>query len=121
MFDTPALLLAILVAAVIVAALHAAHRGENTGRGWIVAGALALGLILIGVIDLLRYAPRETHFTTVIVGVLLPVSGTLGFLRGTRKMRRVWLRLILAFLVAFVLLVGGLQIGATVASRLIPF
>ena len=117
--DLPALLTAIGVALVITLALRFAHRGENHRRGWITAGILAAVLTGIGFIDLLRATPRETYFSTVIVGAALPVLGALGMIRGTRPVRP-WIRWPLVFLTAFLLLFGGLIIGATFASRLFP-
>lgn len=119
-FDIPALLLTIVVAAIIAAALVYAHRDGNNRRGWIVAGVLTLVFSAIGALDLLRSSPRETHFTTVIVGVALPVLGALGMIHGTRRVRP-WVRWLLTFVTALVLLIGGLQLGATVAARFLPF
>lgn len=117
--DLPALLIAIGIALLITVALMRAHAVENHRRGWITAAILAAALSIIGVIDLLRATPRETHISTVIVGAALPVLGALGMIRGTRGVRP-WIRWPLVFLTAFLLLFGGLLIGATFASRLLP-
>jgi hypothetical protein len=117
--DLPALLLAITIALVITVVLIRAHAVENHRRGWITAGILAAVLTAVGVIDLLRVTPRETNIATVIVGAALPVFGALGMIRATRGVRP-WIRWPLVFLTAFVLLFGGLLIGATFASRLLP-
>jgi hypothetical protein len=74
-------------------------------------------LIAIGVLDLLRQEPRETHMATVILGGTLPVLGALGTLRGTRRVSKRWIRWPLIFLMTFVLLFVGLLIGATVLPR----
>ena len=117
--DLPALLTAISVALVITLALRIAHRGENHRRGWITAGILAAALAGLGILDLLRVQPREMQLATVIVGAALPVLGALGMIRGTRPVRW-WIRWPLVFVTAFLLLFGGLLIGATLASRLFP-
>ena len=117
--DLPALLVASTIALVITVALMRAHAVESHRRGWITAGVLAAALTAIGATDLLWATPRETNFATVIVGAALPVLGALGMIRGTRSVRP-WIRWPLVFLVAFVLLFGGLLIGATIASRLLP-
>lgn len=116
-FDIPALLLALAVAVVIAASLIIAHRGGNR-RGWIVAGVLAVALIGIGAADILRAAPRETHVSTVATGVLLAVLGSLGMVRGTRRVRP-WLRWLLTVLVALALLMVGLLLGAAFVSRFV--
>lgn len=119
-FDVPALLITILIAVAIAAGLLHSDRGRNTRRVWLTAGVLWLLFSAIGVIDLALSDPRETHFTTVLVGLAIPVLGTLGIVLGTRPTRR-WIRWAVTVLTAFVLLVGGLQLGATVASRFLPF
>lgn len=117
--DIPALLLAIAVSVVIAAALLLAHRG-GTRRGWIAAGVLAVALMAAGVADLMRVPPRETHISTVASGVLLSVLGTLGIVRGTRRVRP-WVRWALTIVAALVLLLGGLLLGAALVSRFLPF
>ena len=117
--DLPALLISITIALAITAALMRAHRGDNHRRGWIAAGLVTAVLIAIGMLDLARANPRETHFSTVIVAAALPVVGTLGMIRATRRVRP-WVRWLMAFGTAFVLLFAGLLIGATLASRLLP-
>ena len=119
--DYPALLLATLIAAGITEALIRAHRGENHRRGWIMAGIVSGVLLAIGLIDL-RVAPRhEIPIATVIVGGTLPVLGTVGMIRATHRGRRPWIRWLMVFATAFVLLFGGLLLGATIPSRLLPF
>src|SRR6185295_5348567 len=117
--DLPALLISIAIALVITVALMRAHRGDNHRRGWITAGAVAAALIVIGIADLARATPRETRYATVIVAAMLPAIGTLGMIRATRRVRP-WVRWLMAFATAFILLFGGLLIGATLASRLLP-
>ena len=117
--DVPALLISIIVALAITVALMVAHRGDNHRRGWLAAGGVSAALIAIGLIDLLRVTPRETNIGAVIVGAALPVLGALGMIRGTRRVRP-WIRWPMVFLTAYALLFGGLLIGATLASRLLP-
>src|SRR5688572_10449200 len=83
------------VALLISGGLVLALRGDNARRGWIVATALFLALCALGVVDLLRYSPRETTFSNVVIGFLLPVLGTLGILRATRRVRP-WIRWVVA-------------------------
>jgi hypothetical protein len=107
------------VALLITVGLGLALRDDNTRRGWIVAGALFAVLCAIGIVDLLRHSPRETHFSNVVIGFLVPVLGTLGILRGTRRVRP-WIRWVVAYLTAFLLLFAGFLLGATFA-RFLPF
>ena len=115
--DVTALVLGVGIALLITGALGWALRAGDTRRGWIAAGGLFAGLTALGVIDLLRYSPRETPFGIVVIGALVPVLGTLGFVRATRSVRP-WIRWPLAFLIAFLLVFGGLLLGATVARWL---
>src|SRR4051812_18733706 len=107
--DVPALLLAILVAGAITTALLFAFRNEDKRRTWIVGGILVAAVVVLGVIDLAREAPRETHLATPFAGGALPILGALGMVRGTRGVRP-WLRWSMVFLTAFVLLFAGLLI-----------
>lgn len=117
--DFPAILVGTVIALVVTGVLGWALRGGETRRGWLVAAALYAALTAIGVIDLLRYTPRETPYGIVAIAALLPVIGTLGLLRATRTVRP-WIRWTLAFLLAFLLLFGGLLLGAMMA-RWLPF
>ena len=117
--DFIALGTAAAVALVIVVVLALALRGGDTRRGWIAAGALFTVLCALGIIDLLRHAPRETMFSNVVIGVLAPVLGTLGIMRGTRRVRP-WIRWVVGYLMAFLLVFAGFLLGATVA-RFLPF
>lgn len=114
--DFPALVLATTIAAVVATALILAHRGDDNRRGWIVAAALAAVLLALGSADLLRQSPREMHITTVLIGGSLPVLGALGMVRGTRRVH-LWVRWMMVFATALVLLFGGLLIGAAVLPR----
>lgn len=116
--DVTAIVLGAAIALAITAALGWALRDGNKKRGWLTAGVVFGVLVLLGVVDLLRHSPRETPFSTVVVGVALPVLGTLGILFGTRRVRT-WLRWTLAFATAFLLVFGGLLLG-TVLTRWIP-
>lgn len=115
--DVPALTLG-LVAAVIITAVVAFFADNGTPRDWLVAGALALLLMAIGIANLMTESPRETHIATAIVGAILPVAGATGITHGTRRVRP-WIRWPIVFLTAFVLLLGGLLLGASVLPRFI--
>ena len=117
--DIPAILLVIGLARVITVTLVRAHRDDQPRRGWIAAGILFLGLLALGIVDLLRYSPRETLFSVVAVGVAVPVLGAFGMVRATHRSRP-WLRWTLTYLTALFLLFGGLLLGAAV-SRWLPF
>src|SRR5688500_9022340 len=114
--DVAALSLSIIISAAITAVL-ARFANSGTRRDWVVAGATALLLMLIGIVDLLTERPRETHMATAVVGALLPVAGAIGVMRGSRRIQRAWLRWLIVFLVAFVLLLGGLLLGASILPR----
>jgi hypothetical protein len=118
--DLPALVLAVAISLVVSATLIAAHGTNNRRRGWIVAGALAAALLAIGVADLVREEPRETHMATVVLGSLFPVFGALGAIRGTHRISRPWIRWPLIFLATFALLFVGLLVGATLVPRYLP-
>lgn len=117
--DIPVIILTAVVAAMITGVLAWALRDGNARRGWLAAAGLVVALLVMGVVDLLRHSPRETPFTLLVVGVVPPVLGALGILRGTRRMRP-WLRWLLAFGTALLLLFGGFLLGAVV-SRWLPF
>jgi hypothetical protein len=114
--DFPALLLAIVVAALISAALITGYRGESKRRVWIVAGILSAVLLTLSAADVLRQSPRETHILAPILGATLPVLGALGMVLATRAVQ-MWLRALLVFATALVLLFGGLLLGAAVIPR----
>ena len=115
--DLTALLVGAAVAIAVTGTLGWALRGDDTRRGWLAAGALFVALTAIGALDLLRHSPRETPFGIVAVAALLLVLGTLGLLRATRSVRP-WIRWPLTVSVAFLLVFGGLLLGATVARWL---
>jgi hypothetical protein len=117
--DIPALILSVVIAAAITVALELAHADDNHRRGWIVSGAVAAVLTLLIMADLLRATPRQTPLITAVFGGVLPVLGALGLVRGTRRMRP-WIRWPLVFITAFILLYGGLLLGATYGTRLFP-
>lgn len=114
--DFAALGLGVLVAAIITAALAWATRVDSWLRVWVVAGVVAVILIAVGMADLLRERPRETHVATVLVGIPLPVLGAVGMQRAMRGVRP-WLRWSGVFLTALVLLFSGLLIGAALLPR----
>jgi UDP-N-acetylmuramyl pentapeptide phosphotransferase/UDP-N-acetylglucosamine-1-phosphate transferase len=116
--DIPALFVAILVAVAIATALLYSYRNEDKRRAWIVAGVLIAVLVVLGVLDLARETPRETHIATPFIGGSLPVLGALAMVRATRPVR-IWLRWPLVFITALVLLFAGLLLGATTLPRLL--
>ena len=119
-FDLAAVVVALLVAITIAGTLIVAHRGERHRRGWLAAAALFLGLGALAAIDLLRASPRESHLGAALSGILFAVLGTLGMVRGTRRVRP-WLRWLMCTVSALVLLLAGLMIGAAFVSRVVPF
>ena len=114
--DFGALGTSVVVAAVITAALAWAAQLNSWPRVWIVAGILTAVLIAVGLADLLRERPRETHIATVLVGIPLPVLGAVGMQRAMRRVRT-WLRWTGVFLTALVLLLSGILIGAAILPR----
>jgi hypothetical protein len=118
-FDVVAFGTGVVVAALITATLFVALRRDDHRRGWQAAGGLVLVLLALGALDLARATPRETPFAVLLFGIVPPVLGALGLLRGTRRLKP-WLRTGLAFVVAFVLLYAGFLFGAVIA-RWLPF
>ena len=110
-----ALIVGIVFAAIITAVI-AFFADKGTNRDWLVAGGLALLLMAIGIANLLTENPRETHIATAIVGALLPVAGATGITHGTRRVRP-WIRWPVVFISSFVLLLGGLLLGASIIPR----
>ena len=117
--DPIAVVLCLAIALVITVSLALAHRAYNYRRGWIVAGVVFLALSALGIVDLLRYTPRETLFSTVLVGFAIPVLGALGLIRATMNMRP-WIRWPLVFVLTAIMLVTGFLVGAA-AARWLPF
>lgn len=117
--DVAALVIGVVVALAITGALAWSLRDGSVRRGWITAGVLFLVLTALGVVDLLRYSPRETPFSTVIVGFAVPVLGATGLLIATTRVRP-WIRYAATFVVAFLLVFAGLLLGATL-TRWLPF
>jgi UDP-N-acetylmuramyl pentapeptide phosphotransferase/UDP-N-acetylglucosamine-1-phosphate transferase len=115
--DVAALSLSLVLSAAITAVLIL-YAGSGTRRDWMVAGVVSLVLMAIGIIDLLTEKPRETHLATAIVGALLPVAGATGVTRALRN-SRTWVRWLSVFLTAFVLLIAGLLVGASILPRFI--
>jgi UDP-N-acetylmuramyl pentapeptide phosphotransferase/UDP-N-acetylglucosamine-1-phosphate transferase len=116
--DLSALFLGILVALTITVAFLFAVRGTRR-REWITAGVLAAALLAIGLVDLLRASPRETHLATAFTGALIPVLGALGLARATAPMRPQF-RWPLVFAVTFVLLLAALLFGAALVPKYLP-
>lgn len=117
--DVTALVIGAVVALVITGGLGWAVRDGTVRRGWLAAGALFAVLTLLGVVDLLRYSPRETAFSTVVIGMAVPVSSALGLLLATKRVRA-WLRYTVVYLASFVLIFAGFLLGATL-TRWLPF
>ena len=115
--DLAALSLAVVIAAAITGVV-AFFASTQTRRDWVVAGGLALVIMTAGIVNLLTEKPRETHIATAVVGSLLPVAGALSLARAMRRVRA-WLRWLVVFLIAFVLLIGGLLLGASILPRFI--
>ena|SRR5438552_3772793 len=118
--DYAALAVAVLISVAIATILLRAHRGESSRRGWITAAYVSATLIAIGIIDLVAAPRHEIPGATVLVGATLPVLGAVGMIHATRRVRP-WVRWLMVFATAFVFLFGGLLIGATVPSHLLPF
>lgn len=117
--DVTALVIGVVVALAITGALSWAVRDGSHRRAWITAGILFLALTVLGVVDLLRYSPRETPFSTVIIGFAVPVLAATGLLLATTHVRP-WIRYPVVFLITFLLVFAGLLLGATL-TRWIPF
>lgn len=116
--DVSALILGILVALAITVAFLFAARGTRR-REWITAGVLAAALFTLGLVDLLRASPRETHLATVFTGAVIPVLGALGLARATAPMRPQF-RWPLVFAATFALLFVGLLFGGAVLPKYLP-
>jgi hypothetical protein len=119
-FSVAAIVTSFAIALLITVAMWIAHGRLERRRFWLSATALTAALIAIGVVDLLAASPRETPFTTVIVGAALPVFGVAGLIRATRLLPT-WVRVLLAYVVAVILLYGGLLLGATIVPRFFIF
>ena len=115
--DIPALLLAIAISAAITAVL-ALYARNGQKRDWLIAGTVALVLVMIGVANLMTESPRETHIATAFTGAMLPVAGAMGIIAATRRIRP-WLRWLVVFVLTFVLLILGLMLGASILPRFI--
>lgn len=115
--DVAALTVAIIIAGAITAVI-ALFADTGTRRDWVVGGSLVLLLVAVAIANLSRETPRETHIATAILGPGLAVAGAMGIARATRRMRP-WLRWVIVFLFALLLLLGGLLLGAAVLPRFI--
>src|SRR3954466_13352624 len=80
-FSKAAIVISFTIALLITVAMWLAHARLERRRFWLSATALTALLIVIGVVDLLAASPRETPFTTVILGAALPVFGVAGLIR----------------------------------------
>ena len=118
--DFPALVVMLIATLLITAAVGFGGRGAHARRNrWLAAVGVTVLLIVIGLVDLLREEPRETHLATLFIGVPLPVLGAMAMERMTRRVRP-WMRWTAVFLVTFLLLLSGLLIGAAIAPRFLP-
>ena len=118
--DVPALVVMLVTTLLITAAVAFGGRGEHARRNrWLGALGITVLLIAIGLVDLLREEPRETHLATLFIGIPLPVLGAMAMERMTRRVRP-WMRWTAVFLVTFVLLLSGMLIGAAIAPRFLP-
>src|SRR5687768_6503560 len=90
--DFPALALLILASIAMTAAIGVAGRGDRARRNrWLGALGITILLIAIGLVDLMRETPRETHLATLFIGIPLPVLAAMATERLTRRVRA-WLR-----------------------------
>ena len=119
-FSVAAIVTSFGIAFLITLVMWMAHGRFEQRRFWLSATVLTAALVAIGVVDLLSATPRETPFTTVILGAAMPVFGVAGLIRATRLLPA-WLRLPLAYCVAVILLYGGLLLGATIVPRFFIF
>ena len=118
--DFAALVVMLVATLLITVAVGVGGRGDHPRRNrWLGALGVTVLLIAIGLMDLLREEPRETHLATLFIGVPLPVLGTMAMERMTRRVRP-WMRWLAVFLVTFLLLLSGLLIGAAIAPRFLP-
>jgi len=120
--DTVTLLIAVVLAATVTTTLLAAARSplDASRRTWLAAGALSLVLITLGVLDVYTRTPREVALSTIVIAATIPVLGTVGMIRGTRRVRP-WLRWLIVFVTAFLLLFASLLLGASYLSRMLGF
>lgn len=114
--DFTALGVGAATAAVITGVLGVAARGERWRRTWVAAVAVTIVLIAVGLADLLRERPRETHVATVLLGIPLPVLAAVGMIRATRTVRP-WYRWPLVYGTALLTLFAGLFVGAALLPR----
>ena len=115
--DVAALSLSLFLSAAITAVLIL-FASTGTRRDWIIAGIMGLVLMAAGIVDLLFETPRETHLATAVMGALLPVAGATGIARALRR-SRTWVRWLTVFITAFLLLITGLLLGASILPRFI--
>jgi len=114
--DYAALLTSIVIALAVGGALLYADRDRNKRRGWIVAGMLTAVMAILGVLDLMRETPRETHIATAFAGAIIPVLGSLAIVWATRGVRA-WIRIPVVLVTTYLLLFAGLLVGATFITR----
>ena len=113
--DFAALALGLGVTLLITVAQIWADR-EGPRRGWLVSLSLAVALVALGLLDLLRETPRQTHLATAFAGGTLPVLAALGLVRATRRVRP-WFRWPLVFVTTFVVLLAATLTGATLVAK----
>jgi hypothetical protein len=114
--DFTALVVGVVVAGFITAVFAIATPTPGRRRIWLAAAAITAVLMAVGLADLLRETPRETHVATVILGASLPVLGAVGMIAATRRVRPLS-RWALVFVTALALLFVGMFVGAALVPR----
>jgi hypothetical protein len=120
--DVITILIALAVAAAVTTTVWLTDRPTSDGRRrtWLIAAILVVVITAIGAVDVYTRSPREIALSTLLLGATLPVAGAVGMVRATHRLRP-WIRWLLAFATAFLLLFGGLLAGASYISRMIGF
>lgn len=114
--DFSALVLGLVASALITGAVAWGARRGGRAPLWIAAAAVTAVLMAIGLVDLMREQPRETHVATVLVGIPAPVLGALGLQYAMRRVRPS-IRWGAVFIAVLLLLFLGLLMGATIVPR----
>jgi hypothetical protein len=115
-----ALVLAVVIAASVTTTLIMSERPFDHRRIWRAGGILAVVLIALGLLDVFTRSPRELTPSVIVLGAATPILGSIGIIYGTRRVKP-WVRWILVFVTAFLLLFVGLIFGATTTARYLGF